>query len=248
VAAELGDKVIDALRLGVAHAKEQLRAYQQENPDWLPGHAKRTVANLIHDWMWTAVTTALADAPHVTIIDRDPRRELAIQVESEERLSYRLRLKRHHLDGSTRSYQTQTVIDFELQGPNQTFPGYGEMRLEAGYEWDDEIRTMAGPLITLRDGRDKVLWTLPLARTMGPVAVRSLIPPLPDPSFRLSMSRVRRGHATRKAQGRNSHDSSGGNDGDRRGADHVTAGARLYPGRSRRPARRQPADDQPLRA
>lgn len=163
VLAELGDKVIDALRLGVAHAKEQLRAYQQANPSWLPGHAKRTVANLIHDWMWTAVTTALADAPHVTIIDRDPRRELVIQVESEKRLSYRLLLKRHHLDGSTSSYQTQTVIDFELQGPNQTFPGYGEVRLKAGYEWDGETRTMGGPLITLRDGHDNVLWTLPLA-------------------------------------------------------------------------------------
>src|SRR5262249_37962556 len=114
-----------------------------------------------------AVTTALAESSHVTIIDSDPRRELAIRVESEERLSYLLRLKRHHLDGSTSSYQTQTVIDFELQGSNQAFPGFGEVRLEAGYEWDVETRTMGGPLITLRDGRDNVLWTLPLTLYTG---------------------------------------------------------------------------------
>lgn len=167
VLTELGDKVIDALRLGVAHAKEQFRVYQQEHPDWLARNTKRTVANLIHDWMWTGVTTELDETPHVTIIDSDPRRELAIRVESEARLSYLLRLKRHHLDGSTSSYQTQTVIDFELQGPNETFPGYGQVRLEAGYEWDTETRTIGGPLITLRDGRDNVLWTLPLTPHTG---------------------------------------------------------------------------------
>ncbi|WP_064745374.1 hypothetical protein [Pseudonocardia acaciae] len=167
VKAELGDKVLDAVSLGVAHAKEQFGIYQQQHPDWLASNTKRTVASLIHDWMWAAVAKALDEAPHVVIIDRDPVRELAIRVESEHRLSYLLRLKRHHLDGSTSSYQTQTVIDFELQGPNQTFPGYGEVRLEAGYEWDADTRAMGGPLITLRDGRDNVLWTLPLTPHTG---------------------------------------------------------------------------------
>lgn len=161
-AAELGDKVLDAVRSGVAHAKEQFRIYQQDHGDWLASNAKRTVANLIHDWMWTAVCNALDDAPHVTIVDSDPRRELSVRVESEHRLSYLMRLKRHHLDGSTSSYQTQTVIDFELQGVNDTFPGFGEVRLEAGYEWDDETRAIGTALVTLRDGRNNVIWTLPL--------------------------------------------------------------------------------------
>ena len=181
VVTELDDKVIDAVRLGVAHAKEQFRIYQLEHPDWLAGNAKRTVANLIHDWMWAAVIAELDEAPHVRIIDKDPRRELAIRVESEERLSYLLRLKRHHLDGSTSSYQTQTVIDFELQGPNETFPGYGEVRVEAGYEWDVETRTIGGPLITLRDGRDNVLWTLPLTPHTGAGDGTVTRPTTPEP-------------------------------------------------------------------
>lgn len=181
VLTELDDKVIDAVRIGVAHAKEQFWVYQQEHPDWLARNAKRTVANLIHDWMWAVVVAELDEAPHVTIIDRDPRRELAIRVESEERLSYLPRLKRHHLDGSTSSYQTQTVIDFELQGPNETFPGYGEVRLEAGYEWDVETRTIGGPLITLRDGRDNVLWILPLAPHTGAGGGTVTQPTTPEP-------------------------------------------------------------------
>jgi hypothetical protein len=182
VVAELGDKVIDALRLGVAHAKDQFRVYQQEHANWLANNAKRTVANLIHDWMWTAVSTELSETTHVTVIDRDPTRELSIRVESEHRLSYLMRLKRHHLDGSTSSYQTQTVIDFELQGGNATFPGFAEVRLEAGYEWDDETRAMGTALITLRDGRDNVIWTLPLpphAASTGTVTH----PTTPEPVF-----------------------------------------------------------------
>lgn len=182
VTAEIGDKVIDALRLGVSRAKEQFREYQQQHPDWLANNAKRTVADLIHDWMWAAVVAALTTVskhpaseadettPHVTIIDRDPLRELSIRVESEHRLSYLIRLKRHHMDGATSSYQPQTVIDFELQGRNQTFPGFGEVRLEAGYEWDEETRAIGTALITLRDGRNNVIWTLPLSPDAGSAA------------------------------------------------------------------------------
>ena len=92
-----------------------------------------------------------------------------------------MRLKRHHLDGSTSSYQTQTVIDFELQGVNQTFPGYGEVRLEAGYEWDEETRTIGMALITLRDGRNNVIWTLPLPPHAVGGAGTVTQPTLPEP-------------------------------------------------------------------
>lgn len=104
-------------------------------------------------------------------------------MDSEERLSYLVRLKRHHVDGATSSYQTQTVIDFELQGPNQTFPGYGEVRLEAGYEWDVETRTMGAPLITLRDGRNNVIWTLPLLPYTGSGGGAVTQPTTPEPTL-----------------------------------------------------------------
>lgn len=56
-------------------------------------------------------------------------------------------------------------MDFELQGETRTFPGWGEVRLEAGYEWDKEARVIGAPVISLRDGRNKIKWVheLPVA-------------------------------------------------------------------------------------
>ena len=158
VVRELGDKVVDAIVHAVRAAKEEFASYREQHPGWAADNAARTIAGLIHDWMWTDLRQQLDSLPHVNLIDQDPTREIAVQVHSEERLSYLLRVKLHHLDGSTSSYQTQTVIDFEMQGSSETFPGWGEVRLEAGYEWDKDTRTMGEPVISLRHGRNKIIW------------------------------------------------------------------------------------------
>jgi hypothetical protein len=142
VVSELGDKVIDAIVRAVAVAKNEFELYRQQHPSWAAENAARTIADMIHDWMWTELKQQLDLVPHVNMVDKDPRREIAVQVHSPDRLSYLMRIKLHHLDGRTSSYQTQTVIDFELQGRNETFPGWGEVRLEAGYEWDKHARIM----------------------------------------------------------------------------------------------------------
>jgi hypothetical protein len=158
VVSELGDKVVDAIVHAVKVAKEKFHQYRQQHPDWAADNAARTLADMIHDWMWSDVKQQLDSLPHVNLIDKDPKREIAVQVHSDERLSYLLRIKLHHLDGRTSSYQTQSVIDFELQGDTQTFPGWGEVRLEAGYEWDARTRMMGAPVLSLRHGRNNVIW------------------------------------------------------------------------------------------
>jgi hypothetical protein len=158
VVSELGDKVVDAIVHAVKVAKEKFAEYREQHPDWAADNAARTIADLIHDWMWTDVKQQLDLLPHVNLIDKDPRREIAVRVQSEDRLFYVLRIKLHHLDGRTSSYQTETVMDFELQGVNETFPGWGEVRLEAGYEWDKDTRTMGAPVISLRHGRNNIIW------------------------------------------------------------------------------------------
>ena len=162
VVRELGDKVVGALVHAVGVAKNYLHEYRRQHPDWAAGNAPRTLASLIHDWMWTDLKQQLETLPQVNLIDRHPTREITVRVDSDERLSYRLRMKLHHRDGRTSSYQTQSVIDFELQGVTPTFPGFGETRLEAGYEWDPETRSMGAPVSSLRDGRDKIIWVHPL--------------------------------------------------------------------------------------
>lgn len=158
VVSELGDKVVGAIVHAVKVAKETLAKYRSEHPDWAADNAPRTLASLIHDWMWADLKQQLEQVEHVHFIDRQPTREIAVQVESEDRLSYLLRIKLHHLDGRTSSYQTQTVIDFELQGVTQSFPGWGQTRLEAGYEWDKDTRAMGAAVISLRDGRNNIIW------------------------------------------------------------------------------------------
>jgi hypothetical protein len=158
VVSELGDKVVDAIVHAVNVAKEEYADYRQKHPDWAADNAARTTADLIHDWMWTDLKQQLDLLPHVNLIDQDPLREIGVRVESEDRLSYLLRIKLHHLDGRTSSYQTQTVMDFDLQGVNETFQGWGEVRLYAGYEWEKDTRTMGAPVISLRDGRNKIIW------------------------------------------------------------------------------------------
>jgi hypothetical protein len=170
VVSELGDKVVDAIVHAVNVGKEKFALYRKQHPDWAADNAARTIADLIHDWMWADVKQQLDSLPHVNLVDKDPRREIAVQVHSEERLSYLLRIKLHHLDGQTSSYQTQTVIDFEMQGVNETFPGWGEVRLEAGYEWDKNTRTMGAPVISLRNGRNKILWVHQLPDAGAPSA------------------------------------------------------------------------------
>lgn len=182
---ELGDKVVHAVSRGVAHAKEQLDVYRESHPAWLNGNAPRTIACLIHDWMWSSLIDDVRDFSHVVTSDNGTTRELVVQVDSRERLTYRIRVKRHHLDGRTSSYPTQTVLDFEAQGLNQTFPGFGECRLEVGYEWDTATRTMGPAVITLRDGQENVLWTvqLPAPPASGGATVTRPTTPGPTQPF-----------------------------------------------------------------
>lgn len=179
VLSELGDKVVDALVHAVEAARAKFVTYRKLHPDWAADNAARTIADLIHDWMWTDLKLELDSLPHVALTDADPKREIAVQVQSAERLSYLLRIKLHHLDGRTSNYQTQAALDFTMQGVNQTFPGWGEVRLMAGYEWDKDTRTMGAPVISLRHGRD-IIWVhqLPGSSPAG-VASRPDIPGTP---------------------------------------------------------------------
>lgn len=176
VISELGDKVVDAIVHAVGVAKEEFSRYRRQHPGWAAENAARTLADMIHDWMWSDVKQQLDSLPHVNLIDKDPRREIAVRVQSPDRLSYLLRIKLHHLDGRTSSYQTQSVIDFELQGVTETFPGWGEVRLEAGYEWDKDMRTMGAPVLSLRHGRNKIIWVHQLPDSSAPPQDGSLAP------------------------------------------------------------------------
>lgn len=58
VKAGIGDKVIGAVSLSVADAKERLAVYRRVLPDQAAEHSQRGLANMISDWLWRRSTAA----------------------------------------------------------------------------------------------------------------------------------------------------------------------------------------------
>jgi hypothetical protein len=67
---------------------------------------------------------------------------------------YRFRAKRHDEDSNTRSYQTESVIEFHIQEP--TLDGLSELRLDYGYQWIADERRIGSPVMSLRNGKTLV--------------------------------------------------------------------------------------------
>ncbi|MGH3873483.1 MAG: hypothetical protein ACRDSR_18560 [Pseudonocardiaceae bacterium] len=64
-------------------ARGQFFDYRRQHPDWAADNAPRTLASLIHDWMWTDLKQQLDGLPHVNLIDRHSTRQIAVRVQYE---------------------------------------------------------------------------------------------------------------------------------------------------------------------
>ncbi|BBY60608.1 hypothetical protein MSAR_37440 [Mycolicibacterium sarraceniae] len=60
------------------------------------------------------------------------------------------------------TYPTRTAIEFWQQN-NDMLPGLEEVRIAVGYRWDNELREIEAPVVSLRDGRDNVIWAIELS-------------------------------------------------------------------------------------
>ncbi|MGH3616012.1 MAG: hypothetical protein ACRDRK_26155 [Pseudonocardia sp.] len=105
-------------------------------------------------------------------MDRPPTRELYVGTR------YRLRVKKHDIDGAIATFLTQGALDFLEQEP-ATLDGLDEVRLIAGYGWDPELREVGAAVISLRDGHDKVIWKHELDEPTGGVTATTtpILPP-----------------------------------------------------------------------
>src|SRR5215204_157668 len=101
VCGDLGDKVIHGISWAVRQARYELEEYRRLHPGWVAQSTERGLANWIHDRLWAWIVVALDGLDGVTVIDHEPIRELYVGTR------YRLRVKRHHLDGRVASYPTQ---------------------------------------------------------------------------------------------------------------------------------------------
>lgn len=185
----LGDKVVNGLSRAVVLGRNDLADYRAIRPSWVAASSERGLANWIHDRIWNHLLVQVDGLNDITIIDREPRREVFVGV------TYRVRVKRHHTDGQVSSYPTEAALDFFGQGGRLPIPTMEEINLIAGYEWDREARAMGAPLLSLRNGRSNVLWMVELPEVGeqgGGTVVRPTVPGPSDPTVDLPGIDVRR--------------------------------------------------------
>lgn len=185
----LGDKVVNGLSRAVVLGRNDLADYRALRPSWVAASSERGLANWIHDRIWNHLLVQVDGLNDVTILDREPRREVFVGV------TYRVRVKRHHTDGQVSSYPTEEALDFFGQEGTPPIPTMEEINLIAGYEWDREARAMGAPLLSLRNGRSNVLWMVELPEVGeqgGGTVVRPTVPGPSGPTVDLPGIDVRR--------------------------------------------------------
>jgi len=169
---ELGDKVVEAVALATVQVRDDLRVYQATFPQWAADHTDRGLLNIAHDRAWAHMTRLLDDVPGVTLDDRIPTREIYVGSK------YRARWKKHDDEGVISTYPTQTALLFMEQDQQATLDGLEEVRLCFGYLWDEVLREIGAPVISLRDG-ERLIWIERLEEPADPAIVHAtpIVPP-----------------------------------------------------------------------
>ncbi|MGI9000221.1 MAG: hypothetical protein ACR2GH_00985 [Pseudonocardia sp.] len=159
---DLGDKVAQGLALMVGRTRTDLETYRRTFPAWVADSTDRGLLNWCHDRAWVHALRIFDGVPEVSSVDQPPTRELYVGTR------YRLRVKKHDVEGGVSTFLTQGALDFLEQEP-VTLDGLEEIRLIAGYRWDPERRELGAAVISLRDGHDHVIWMYELDEPAGGV-------------------------------------------------------------------------------
>jgi hypothetical protein len=171
----LGDKVVHALGRSVTLVREDLDEYRRWKPEWVARHGSRGLANWIHDHLWHHISVELDDVSGVLLYEDGVTREVV----AHDR--YRIRVKRHDSLGDVSTYPTQAALEFLGQPPAQ-LPGLEEVHLIAGYQWDRDELKIVCPVLSLRDGKDNILWLVELPESGDARPEPVTLPPADAPS------------------------------------------------------------------
>lgn len=175
VRGDVGDKVIDGLVVAVERTRADLADYRNLRPTWVAQSSERGLASWIHDRLWVHLIAEIDGLPNVSVKDKEPHREIGFGY------TYRMRVKRHHEDGSVETYRTPLALEFLAQAAVQgTFDGMEDWHLIAGYYWNRELREIGDAVFSLRDG-DRIIWE---QRPQPPSAGEeggTPLPALPEP-------------------------------------------------------------------
>ncbi len=178
---EISEPTMETLNGVGREAGEMLGAaggHRIDRPQTQPARL-RCLSNLIHDRIWAHLVTLIASNPGTSIKDKGATREIVVGAH------LRLRIKRHHAGDEISTYPTRTAIEFWQQGSQPAFPGLEEVRIAVGYRWDPDTREIGAPLLSLRDGKDHVIWVVELDEPAAGVKITwtPIEPTLPSIDF-----------------------------------------------------------------
>lgn len=136
---------------------------------------ERTLANIIHERMWSHLVGALDDHPGVTVRDEEPHRELKLG-------RYRVRCKRHDETSHISTFPTPEALEFWSGRGQLAISGLEEISLAVGYRWLRDQRDVGAPVISYREGVDNPVWAIELGEADdGPTPFTWT--PITDPSL-----------------------------------------------------------------
>jgi hypothetical protein len=173
VISDLGDKVTSGLAVMVAQTRSDLSVYRRTFPGWVAGSTDRGLLNWCHDRSWAHLQRIFEGVADVSFVDSPPLREMYVGTR------YRMRMKKHDVEDRVSTYQTQGALAFLEQEIQGALDGLEEVRLIAGYRWDNELRQIGEPVISLRDGTE-VIWAHVLAEPDGALVSETI--PIAPPS------------------------------------------------------------------
>ena len=167
----LGDKVIDILAQAITKARYDLSQYRHQFPNFAAQHSARGLANWISDRIWHHVEALSERISVIHIVMEGTTREMWVE-------GYRIRFKRHDKNARVGAIPTQTALEFFSQPVQLQIEGLETVNLTAGYLWLKDSREIGPAVISLRDGKENVIWVEELDE--GSSSVRPL-PAQPKP-------------------------------------------------------------------
>lgn len=155
----LGQAPLDALGKAVELTRADQDEYRSTLPRLSARHTQRGWLNWVHDQFFANMLVAVDEkCDDATVRDLEPRREIYFGS------LFRFRFKKHDEHDFISSYQTDGYLDFTQQDPPQLLQ---EIRLIGGYRWDREVSQIGAPLVSARDGHNRVLWVYELEASSG---------------------------------------------------------------------------------
>lgn len=170
----LGQAPLDALGRAVQLTRADQDEYRSTLPRLSARHTQRGWLNWVHDQFFANMLVTVDEkCDDASVRDVEPRREVYFGS------LFRFRFKKHDEHDLVASYPTDGFLDFAEQDPPQLLQ---EIRLIGGYRWDREVSQIGAPLVSARDGRNRVLWVYELEADSGTGGTTHFEPKAPSDS------------------------------------------------------------------